>query len=179
MSDGTPPKIIPQFVEPRKFAVHGVTLSGEIPGSALERLAEAAVVVDSLHAELDFLVDVEKRRAVQGHVRGDILVQCQRCLEDMPYTLDARINWAVVWSEDQAEKLPSSVEAWIAGEDAEDLYAMVEEELLLVLPVAPVHAEQCIDESLLRAGEQPIEELSSVKNNPFQVLAALKGTTKN
>ncbi|MDZ7924385.1 MAG: YceD family protein [Marinagarivorans sp.] len=179
MSDSSPKKIIPQFVEPRKFSVHGVTLSGEIPGHALKRLAEAAVVVDGLQAELEFFVDIEKRRAVQGHVHGDILVQCQRCLEEMPYTLDARINWAVVWSEDQAEKLPSSIEAWIAGEDAEDLYVMVEEELLLVMPVAPVHSEQCIDESLMQTGEPPVEEVSSIKSNPFQALAALKGTTKN
>lgn len=179
MSDATSPKIIPQFLEPRKFAVHGVKLSGEIPGSAFQRLAEADILVASLHADLDFDVDEERRRAVRGDVRADVSLQCQRCLETMPYLLEVSVNWAVVWSEDQAEKLPSTVEPWIAGEDAEDLYAMIEEELLLALPVAPVHSELCIDESLLRSGKEPVEETSSVKNNPFLALAALKGETKN
>lgn len=179
MSDSTPKKTIPQYIEPRKFSAHGAILCGEIPNVGFQRLAQALVDVERIEADFNFDIDEEKRRVVMGEIKADVSLQCQRCLESMQYHLDVNVHWAVVWDEEKARQLPSHLEPWIAGEEPEDLYAMVEEELLLALPVAPVHAELCIDGALLRSGKEPVAEATTVKNSPFQALAALKGQSKN
>lgn len=175
MSDSTPKKIIPRHIEPRKFVNHAVFLSGQILGDGLTRFAEASIGVKHIDVELEFGFDEERRRTVTGWVKADLLVECQRCLEPMTYSVKTDINWAIVWDEEKARQLPSRLEPWIAGEEAEDLYAMIEEELLLALPTAPSHSELCIDSALLSSGEVVIEDEEETTNNPFQVLAALKG----
>ncbi|HEY7774597.1 MAG TPA: YceD family protein, partial [Marinagarivorans sp.] len=132
----------------------------------------------TLHAELEFGYDQERRRVVQGKVTAELSLECQRCLEPMAFSIEADVNWAVVWDEEKAKQLPSRLEPWIAGEEAEDLYAMIEEELLLALPTAPLHTELCIESSLLSSGDEELVDSDTEKtNNPFQALAALKGNS--
>jgi uncharacterized protein len=186
MSEGTPEKIVPRYIEPRKFCIHGVVLSGSVTGSNMPRLDAASASVKNLNAELEFSCDQEHRRVVTGNLRGQLVLECQRCLADMPFNVEVEINWAVVWDEEKAKQLPARLEPWIAGEEAEDLYYMIEEELLLALPTAPVHPQLCIESSLfessrLSAGEEPIvvaeespKDSIQAPNNPFQVLKVLK-----
>lgn len=178
MSDDTPKRTVPQYIEPRKFCAQAVLLAGEIPGNGFQRLSAASAVVNCLNVELEFGFDQERHRTVAGTVSGQLSLECQRCLEPMPYSVDIQVSWAVVWDEEKAKQLPSRLEPWIAGEEAEDLYAMIEDELLLAIPTAPMHPELCIESSLLSSGdEELIENEKELTNNPFQALAALKGNS--
>lgn len=174
MSDSSLKKIIPRHIEPRKFVNHAVVLQGEVAGDGLTRFAEASIKVEHIEVELAFGFDEERRRTVTGWAKANLLVECQRCLELMPYAIEADIRWAIVWDEEKARQLPARLEPWIAGEEAEDLYAMIEEELLLALPTAPTHSELCIDSTLLSSGEVVEDDEATDKNNPFLALAALK-----
>lgn len=176
MSDDTPKRTIPQYIEPRKFCIKGVLLTGEIPGDGFQRLLAASAVVDRLSAELEFGFDQERRRTVTGKVSAELSLECQRCLDSMPYSTEIDVSWAIVWDEEKAKQLPARIEPWIAGEEPEDLYAMIEDELLLAIPTAPMHPELCIESSLLSSGdEELIDDEEELTNNPFQALAALKG----
>ena len=175
MSDHTPKKIIPRYIEPRKFVNHAVVLQGEVATDGLTRFAEASIKAEHIEVELTFSFDEERRRTVTGWAKANLWVECQRCLELMTYVIETDIAWAIVWDEEKARQLPSRLEPWIAGEDAEDLYAMIEEELLLALPTAPTHQELCIDSALLSSGEVVEDDEIIEKQNPFSALAALKG----
>jgi uncharacterized protein len=89
--------------------------------------------------------------------------------------VESNISLAVVWDEEEAEKLPESLDPWIVGEGLADFYEMIEEEMLLSLPAVAYHEEQCVDRQLFSSG-QPVE-VKKVKN-PFQVLEQLKSSPK-
>ena len=54
-----------------------------------------------------------------------------------------------------------------------DLLAVLEDELLMALPLVPMHA-MCPVEVVMAAGELPASEAAPEKPNPFAVLAQLK-----
>lgn len=74
-------------------------------------------------------------------VSGEAVLTCQRCLGDMPYTVSVERTLYLARNEDELERLdalPDS-DAIQAGETL-GLVALVEDEVLLSLPLAPMHA---------------------------------------
>lgn len=163
---------LPQYIEPRKLAQKGGAFNGKMLPEDMPRVMEAIDSCESVTAKLQFDIEEQRRRTMRGTIQGDLKLVCQRCLQPVDYKLDVDVNLALVWDEDQAKQLPGYIEPWIVGEEPEDLHAILEEEMLLSLPVVAFHEENCIDASLLSVGEevkQPEQD-----ENPFQVLAALK-----
>ncbi len=179
MSNATLTSTLPRDIDPRKFAQQRLELNGKVAVSDLPRLAEAvadqSVVVD---VDLRFDVDEEGLRVVTGVVTGELSVICHRCLEPMPLLVKAEPNLAIVWDEDKAKNLPRRVDPWIVGEGATNIYLMIEEELLLELPMVSYHKEPCLDARLYHAGDE-VEITPEEKTNPFQMLEQLKSSPKS
>ncbi|VUD56578.1 Large ribosomal RNA subunit accumulation protein YceD [Thalassocella blandensis] len=177
MSEGAPIKRLPKQVEPRKLAYNQVKFSGVVKTEDLPRLAKAAQFTGDVRVCLEFRVDEQGRRIVKGDIEGNAKLECQRCLQAMDEQLiQASVSVAIVWEEDEAKQLPRDIDPWIVGEDEADFYALVEEELLLNLPVAAYHDYVCIDEELLSHGSGEEQEVE--RKNPFSVLASMKNQTK-
>lgn len=177
MSDAPLKQYLPRQVDPRKFAVKGISLSGRVPLAQLSRLSEAVQNgAEEIDVHLDFGVDPQGKRTLKGHAKASVSVMCQRCLQPTQLTLEANIALAVVWTDEQAKNLSQDLEPWILEEGPADLYQAIEEELLLVLPMVAYHEEQCIDPSTLSSGE--VEQVVEVSDNPFKVLEQLKGSPK-
>lgn len=175
MSDGTSKNILPRIIDPRRFCQQGVVLRGSVVVDVLPRLTENNVVVERMSADLAFAVDEQRERVVKGSLTADVQVQCQRCLEAMPLTLDCKVGLAVVWDEESSRKLAESYDPWIVATEDADLYAMLEEEILLNLPFVTYHDFPCGQAPT----EQDIEQDNqSEKSNPFQMLQQLKDKMK-
>lgn len=168
--------MVPRHIEPRKFAQHGLQVAGEIPVDALQRLGAVAQSVQAVEVSLQFGVAETKHRVVTGQYNSRVVMQCQRCLEPVELHLTGAISLAMVWSEDDAKQLPSEYEPWVVAQDQADLYEIIEEELLLALPLVPAHDYDCMDRTAL--APKVVAEPSK-HNNPFQVLARLKGSPTN
>jgi uncharacterized protein len=177
MSTGTPEKPLPRRLDPRKLAHQGAVFSGIVPVNSLPRLQEAVATVRRVVADIEFGLGDQREKVVQGRVCADLDVVCQRCLEPFGAQVTSDFTLAVVWSEEDARQLPATYEPWITGEGEGDLYEVLEEELLLSLPVVSFHQEECTDKALFSSGDLP-EDASEKKPNPFQVLKQLKGNTK-
>ena len=98
---------------------------------------------------------------------------CQRCLQPMaePLAVDTRIRF--VRGEAQAEALDGEEDYDVlALARSLDLRALVEDELLLALPIVPRH-EVC-PQPLAVAAEPDADE-AAPRENPFAALAALSG----
>ncbi|MBX2857450.1 MAG: DUF177 domain-containing protein [Cellvibrionaceae bacterium] len=173
MSEGTSSKVLPRLLEPRKLVQLGAVFKGIVPGDLLSRLADATVALPQFRAELHFVLGDGGERLMRGKIHGPAVLQCQRCLEPMNYTLSAEFALAVVWDEAQAMSLPKYLDPWIVTEQEADLYQILEEELLLSMPVVAYHEHHCIDSKLLSAGEA-VSETSQQSDNPFDVLKQLK-----
>ena len=173
MLEGTPSKVLPRLLEPRKLATHDAVFTGAIPGDQLTRLAAAVVSVSQLSAQLNFTVGDTGEKLMRGEVKGRVAVQCQRCLEPMDYPIQVEFCLAIVWDEAQAKSLPRALDPWIVAEQEADLYLILEEELLLALPVVAYHEKPCIDLSMMSAGDDS-GDTPQRANNPFDVLKKLK-----
>lgn len=170
-------RTLPRFVDPRKFAQQGINIEGVIHISDLERIAESQVRDNpEVAVKLQFDVDEQKHRVITGQVSCQVQSLCQRCLEPVLLDLDCTLSLGVVWDEEQAKQLPVNLDPCILPEDGNtDIYQVVEEELLLAMPMVAYHDHDCIDKSLYSCGTPAKPE---PKENPFKVLEQLKGTPK-
>lgn len=173
---------LPGQVDVRKWAGKGAELNTVTSVSMLPRFVDLLASTDSTVAvDLRFYTDDERKKCIDGHVRADVEVYCQRCLEPMPLALDVEFSLGIVWSEDDAQRLRSSLEPLIVGEELVDLADVVSEELILSMPFVSYHApEDCKQEqnySTVPADEviEPVPEQGTEKReNPFKVLEQLK-----
>lgn len=176
MSKAPSENVLPRQVDPRKFAQQRIELQGFIAISALPRLAEALASSEGeVAVDLAFGINDEGARVLTGTAKAEVYVICQRCLEAMPLALEGELSLAVVWDEEQAKSLPKHLDPWITGEGSADLYEIVEEELLLNLPMVAYHEEACVDVASFSSGEAEEPEAAP---NPFSVLEQLKGSPK-
>ena len=83
----------------------------------------------------------------------------------------------MVLDEEQAEQVPKAYEPWLVTDEESDLYGVLEEELLLNLPLIASHDFDCIDRSKLGSGPA-VAESESTKRSPFDVLKQLKTDKK-
>ncbi len=157
MSEGLPEHVDVARLAARSARIHSVT-----PVSAMARLAELLVdAKGNVDADLRF----SERQWIDGEASATVRVTCQRCLEPMSVALNARIRLAV--DADDAS-LPEGREAVMSDNGGVSPLALVEDELILALPIVPMHAE---GECSMRLAENPAP---AERESPFAVLQQLK-----
>ena len=168
---------LPVHIDPVRYAETGRELRGQISISEMERLA--AMLVDTageVQVELTFGVDHEGIRYMRGHIKADVVMQCQRCLGPLPLKIETELALAVVSERDERE-LPSYYEPLPVGHEPIFLRDIIEDELMLSLPIVPRHEEgQCPD--LAGKAEDKKDSGGMAEENPFAVLAGLKRNQK-
>jgi uncharacterized protein len=106
---------------------------------------------------------------IAGGYSTRLRVVCQRCLELLEFGLERPIEVAVVSGAEVSGRLPASVEPLMLEEDDRlHLAGFIEDEILLGLPIAPVH-----DEGQCRVLAVP-DEGDAAASHPFAVLRNLK-----
>lgn len=131
--------------DPARFCRDGLRLEGEAKVAELGRLA--AVCADT-SGELQWQVSGKIHES--GHpvlelaVTGCINLICQRCLEVFPLALDASTAVVLAGSEEEADEVEDGLEPddpteVIVGEKKMDVLVLVEDEVLLSLPLSPRH----------------------------------------
>lgn len=110
------------------------------------------------------------------HLRASTTVPltCQRCMAAVETPIEVDQAYRFVATEDIAmAEDDESEEDLLVMEPQFDLMAVLEDELLMALPLVPMH-EVCPVAPVLSAGDLPAEEIPSEKPNPFAVLSQLK-----
>jgi len=136
------------------YSLHDLEVLGE-RGAVLEgelRVAELTRLEALLHVDHDVTVKVAVRcgRAADGRVTMHLTcaamlpLTCQRCLEAVKQVVDETVDWIVVGSEADAARVADGLEPVVVAEDRIQLATLVEDELIVSLPMAPRHAS--IDE---------------------------------
>ncbi|MDI3326243.1 YceD family protein [Pontibacterium granulatum] len=162
---------LPKKVDPRKLAERGVRIEGLITPKDLPRLLTLLCSDEGeLKVSLDFDVDEQRFRTIQGSAEGNVYMTCQRCLEPVEVAAEATVNLAVTLNEDQVKQLPRVYDPLLLEEEEVELASMIEEELILSLPQFAYHDDCSVQTSF---GEEETTQ-STDKPNPFSVLAELK-----
>ena len=172
----------PRHLDIQAFAQAGAELSGVTPLSAWQRLleepfADVAGATGGVHWRLQGRMTPVTGGASQVglslQAEVDLPMQCQRCLSSVQIKVRADRDFLFVADEATAEAMDEDSEAdvLVISRDL-DALALVEDELILSLPLVPRH-ETCpqslpdavADEGFASASERP---------HPFAKLAALK-----
>ena len=102
---------------------------------------------------------------------------CQRCLEPVDIDLSVDRSFRFVADEATAEaEDDESEEDLLVLEKTFDLAGLVEDELLMELPLVPRH-DVCPTEVQLQVEDPGFEQAEADKPNPFAALAGLKSKT--
>lgn len=110
--------------------------------------------------------------ALTGVAEVTLPVVCQRCLQPLRYRLKAEINAVFVDDEAALEKLPEKVDVWSVGAEYVRILDVVEETLLMSMPLAPRHSEAC-ESNEYQAGQD--DAVSEQTQKPFADLKSLMG----
>ena len=170
---------LPKQLDLRGLAARGVHIEGTLSPEDLPRLADSGIgIVESGSAAFDFRRDEEGRCVVAVSVEARVVMQCQRCLSDMEIPLKSASLMTCVWSDEEAAALPATYEPLMVG-DAADLSDIAEEEILLAIPVSPIHEAECKSfeqQTALEADAEGLEQVedSGERDSPFAVLQRLK-----
>ena len=73
-------------------------------------------------------------------LRGSVTLECQRCLRPMELALDTGTRVALVASEAESSRVPADLEPVLAAGGRISIGELITEELLLTLPIVPLHA---------------------------------------
>ena len=150
------------------FARDGRVLEGTLPVARLERLHDLLTeVTGEINFRLQGFKSEHGELMLHLTVSGVIPLACQRCLKAIPFNLDVDNLLEIVpeGSDMSQDELEDDTRDFLPVAGELNLAELVEDEILLSLPVAPRH-EKCGLPGAADAGE---------RIHPFAVLAGLKG----
>ena len=129
---------IPLRVKASQAAARHEAFAGSVPLAKLPRLA-ASLLEDSgtLQVELQATRDGEGQDWLHGEIRGRLPLTCQRGLHAFDWDCDVALSLALVESEAEEEKLLKDTESYRVEDDELPLRDLVEDEVLLALPMTP------------------------------------------
>ena len=149
-----------------EFAREGRELSGELPLTAFPRLVENLLDgAGLLSYRLAGKLGAKGEPLLLLTVHGLLPVQCQRCLERMDSPLDVEALYELRNDVEALtqEDLEDDSRDFLPIERAMNVADLIEDEVLLAIPIAPRH-EQC---------SPPATRQDDGAASPFAVLSAL------
>ncbi|RDV27429.1 23S rRNA accumulation protein YceD [Alteromonas aestuariivivens] len=166
---------LPHSVEPVKSAMKRSDYRGVMASKDMERLCGTVVRCDDwVDAEVQFEKDAQGLTVFHGHLDTQVTLLCQRCNGEFDFPLHVTFCFSPVQGHQDSEELPAAYDPVEVNDQGEvDLLQLFEDELILSLPIVPLHAEEdcTVSEDDMQFGEiEPEQE----RPNPFAVLKELK-----
>lgn len=171
----------PSRLNMQAFANEGVPLIETTLLKNLERLAQEAQGLQpdaSVHwqASAEMRPGAGAEEDIWLHLQAQALLPltCQRCMGNVAVPLEVDQWYRFVASEEIAMvQDDESEEDLLVMEPQFDLVAVLEDELLMALPLVPMH-DECPTAPVLRAADAELADEPEGKPNPFAVLSGLK-----
>ena len=168
----------PSHLDVEVFAAEAAEIAGQWPLSRLHRVAESLAAAPTGDDGVAWSARGERRAARGGafqtwlHIRAasSLALECQRCLQPVEVAVELKRSFLFVQGEELAAQLDAETDDDVlAMPRALDLQALVEDELLLAMPLVPRH-EVCPEPLPVRIDDDAAGDMP----HPFAALAALK-----
>lgn len=138
---------IPQYATASRAVAGRQRFQGSVPLAQLKRLApQLADAAGALEVDLEAGKDEQGHPSLRGTIRGDLNLMCQRGLHPFPWRCDLAPSLALVASDADEKKALASGEPYLVENDRLPLRDLVEDEVLLALPMMP----RCDDPDCVR-----------------------------
>ena len=159
----------PDWVKTEKAAAARREFAGTMPIRRLDRLAD--MIADPGESEIAFELlfshDDQRQVRVEVRVRGQVPLICQRSLKIFEHELDSHSVVGLITDEREADALPDDYEPLLVSEGRIKLATLIEEEMLLALPLVPVdpESERIGSEAPPADTHRPFAELAKLKTD--------------
>lgn len=166
--------MLPKMIDTRKHADQHSEYQGVLQASELPRLNDAVEEIAQVQVEVNFGRDEQRRMQIRGTATCAVSMICQRCLQPSDQEMTITLDAVMVFSDERAKAMPQTLDVWVVPEIA-NLHELIEDELLLALPIVAYHAESvgCTPPEIVAATEE-VEPAPVERESPFAVLRALK-----
>lgn len=178
----------PRPIDPRAIPLpslvrDGAELQGELLLATLQRLGEALHRPPSEQALLQWRAGFGQesrpgstpRAWITLQAEAEVTLQCQRCLEPVVQRLVVDRRFWLAASEAEAARLDAeSEDEHLVLEPRLNLHGLIEDELILALPLVPRHEPHCPQPLPAPAAASPAVPEAPGQAHPFAALAALR-----
>lgn len=174
-----------EIVEPigvselRELAAAGAVITPHLDARRLRRLAGLLSAMpegvdgdfSGIEVGIGFERDGEGVAGLRIDVSGSLPLRCQRCLQAVEWPLRLSTRLTVVMDDAEAEALADPFDSAILEDGELRLETVVEDEILVALPLAPVHesGENC------NSAGAPIKESENETEQTYRPFASLAG----
>ena len=156
---------IPAQISASRALARDERYAGPVDVAGLGRLSDLSP--ENVEADLRIWTGASRQGWIEGRITGTLQLECRVCSEPFAWPLDAPVKLALAMSEEQEEKLMADGEPLLVRDDSLMLHEIVEDEVLLALPMMP-RCPAC--ENARPPSDEPRDEVA--RPGP---LAALKG----
>ncbi|EYC50788.1 hypothetical protein AZ34_06710 [Hylemonella gracilis str. Niagara R] len=171
----------PRHIDVAAFAGAGAVLERDDAQAGFERLLTETGGRNAERA-VHWRAEGEREQDASGHARHWLHLRaqtvlsltCQRCLEpvDMPLTVERSFRFVATEAQAEIEDEESEEDVLAVSREF-DLLALVEDELLMELPLAPTHAT-CSSRPAFSVSDADFDAAEPDKPHPFAALAGLQ-----
>ena len=162
---------LPARFDPQILADRNISLSGEVSVATMSRLRNAAVSLEStVRVDLNFSRSMFGCCTVDGGMMYALGLRCERCLEEVPVSLNPTVKLSVKHKSQTFYEKTKGYDYYEYEGKYLDLASLVEDELLLALPLTPKHKDISLCNPDMIAWLAAGRELGSNTKNPFAVL---------
>jgi len=166
------------FIDNIAFAKKNERLKGTLALADCPRLYDLLLQIDenskssnvatgSICYDLQGKVDQAGQYFLNLSITTNLITTCQRCLNQMPLNLELNFIYLIGEASDvdiESADMDNSDDLDLQqASQAMDIIALIEDEIIMAMPIAPVHDVDC-GEIITQSGEKP---------NPFAVLKGL------
>jgi len=167
--------VLPAIIDPIQLADDGSSLEGEFSLDGMSRLREMCRNTEGrVRVRLRFECTAQKVRVMQGVISARLDLTCQRCLQAATQEMDIATRLLLLRPGESRTGLPEEADILEVTAPV-SLCAMVEDELLLALPMTPRHSEgECAPAAISVSRARDPRADPKAPASPFSGLADLK-----
>ena len=158
-----------RYLDAEELASRRAVVTGFVEIESMPRLLELVTGTPSAIAyRIEFTREASGRPRIAGRMEGILAFTCQRCLDSLDWRFDTQFESLVVG--DEGEEAHGE-EAVVCPDGRLALVPMIEDEVLLAVPSAPVHAHGTCEAPVVpvAGGQMP-----PTRAHPFAALRSLR-----
>ena len=114
-------------------------ISSSLEPQRYRRFAEIATLLPGGQVTVRGSREPYGPRIVSGELQCEVSMICRRCLQPVTLVLEGSIQWGLVFSEREMRSLDQDLDPILVEEGQLFLRKAIEDEMVLLLPIMPMH----------------------------------------
>ena len=167
---------LPERVDYLKLVSDRAVLQGIIPLHRFSRLAQLLENDNgNVQVRLEFQKARKRRALVVGHASIETRLICQTCLLPLTVPVEVTVRLNLVRSNQALFELNQDEDGLVVEDSLVALVDLIEDELIVNLPMVPRHETACYEETV----ERPIQAETGETQRPFAALSEMQKETSS